>query len=155
MINCHENQRQNQTPRRRDVTGYFYASVRPAHDHQSAAKSIGERGGERDLQRGRIDDKPALIERRGSIRTILLIAKVVNDGVAAVRRHLEHDTTTVASIAVAWCLSHPGVTAAIVGARRPSQVDGWIGAPDIELTTTDLTDIADAIHRTGAGHGGR
>jgi aryl-alcohol dehydrogenase-like predicted oxidoreductase len=45
------------------------------------------------------------------------------------------------------------VTAAIVGARDRRQVDGWIGAPTVELTAVDLTDIADAIRRTGAGHG--
>jgi aryl-alcohol dehydrogenase-like predicted oxidoreductase len=61
--------------------------------------------------------------------------------------------TNVASVAVAWCLAYPGVTAAIVGGRNPHQVDGWIGAPDVELTAADLTDIADAVRRTGAGHG--
>ena len=73
--------------------------------------------------------------------------------VDALRPVADRHNSTVASIAVAWCLAHPGVTAAIVGARGPGQVDGWIGAPDIELSTADLTDIADAIHRTGAGHG--
>ncbi len=38
--------------------------------------------------------------------------------------------TTVGAIAVAWTLATPGVTAAIVGARSPEQVDGWIGAGD-------------------------
>jgi hypothetical protein len=31
--------------------------------------------------------------------------------------------------------------------------DGWIGAPDLELTTADTTEIAGAVRRTGAGHG--
>jgi aryl-alcohol dehydrogenase-like predicted oxidoreductase len=75
--------------------------------------------------------------------------------VDALRPVADRHNSTVASVAIAWCLAQPGVTAAIVGARGPGQVDGWIGAPDIELDTTDLTDIADAIHRTGAGHGGR
>jgi aryl-alcohol dehydrogenase-like predicted oxidoreductase len=65
----------------------------------------------------------------------------------------DRHATNVATVAVAWCLAQPGVTAAIVGARDPRQVDGWIGAPNVELTAADLTDIADAVRRTGAGHG--
>ena len=58
-----------------------------------------------------------------------------------------HDTT-VGAIAVAWTLATPGVTAAIVGARSPEQVDGWIAAGDLELTASDLDDLAAAIART-------
>ena len=29
----------------------------------------------------------------------------------------------------AWTLAWPGVTGAIVGARNPSQVDGWLDMP--------------------------
>jgi aryl-alcohol dehydrogenase-like predicted oxidoreductase len=61
--------------------------------------------------------------------------------------------TTVASVAVAWTLAWPGVTAAIVGARSPEQVDGWMDAARLELTTGDLDEIAAAIERTGAGAG--
>jgi aryl-alcohol dehydrogenase-like predicted oxidoreductase len=75
--------------------------------------------------------------------------------VDALRPVADRHNSTVAAVAVAWCLAHPGVTAAIVGARDPGQVDGWLGAPDIDLTPDDLTDIADAVRRTGAGHGGR
>lgn len=42
---------------------------------------------------------------------------------------------------------------AIVGARDPGQVDGWIGGATPELTTAEVTVIADAVRRTGAGHG--
>jgi aryl-alcohol dehydrogenase-like predicted oxidoreductase len=48
---------------------------------------------------------------------------------------------TPASVAVAWTLRHPAVTAAIVGARRPGQVDGWIGAPDLTLSRSELDEI--------------
>jgi aryl-alcohol dehydrogenase-like predicted oxidoreductase len=61
--------------------------------------------------------------------------------------------TTVSSIAIAWTLMWPGVTGAIVGARSADQVDGWIGAATLTLTTTDLDEIALAIERTGAGSG--
>ena len=45
---------------------------------------------------------------------------------------------TVAEAAIAWSLNNPAVTGAIVGVRRPDQVDGVIGAAAIELTAEDL-----------------
>jgi aryl-alcohol dehydrogenase-like predicted oxidoreductase len=56
-------------------------------------------------------------------------------------------------VAVAWTLAWPGVTGAIVGARRPGQVDGWLPAADLALSGDDMAEIADAIVRTGAGNG--
>ena len=61
--------------------------------------------------------------------------------------------TTVSAVALAWTKAWPGVTAAIVGARSPEQVDGWIGAASLDLTSADLEEIAAAIERTGAGTG--
>jgi aryl-alcohol dehydrogenase-like predicted oxidoreductase len=61
--------------------------------------------------------------------------------------------TSVSSVAIAWVLSWPGVTGAIVGARAPGQVDGWIGAANLELSRADLDEIVRAIERTGAGSG--
>ena len=40
----------------------------------------------------------------------------------------ERHGTSAAAAAIAWTLAWPGVTGAIVGAREPSQVDGWIDA---------------------------
>ena len=71
----------------------------------------------------------------------------------ALRPIAEGHRTTVAAIAVAWTLAWPGVTGAIVGARRPDQVDGWLPAGSLALTTDDLEYIALAIDRTGAGTG--
>ena len=61
--------------------------------------------------------------------------------------------TSVASVAVAWTLAWPAVTAAIVGARSPAQVDGWLDAATLRLTPEDLQEIAAAIDATGAGSG--
>ncbi len=58
---------------------------------------------------------------------------------------------SVAALAVAWTLAIPGVTAAIVGARRPSQLDGWIGAADVTLSAEDLAEIEQGLVETGAG----
>jgi len=55
--------------------------------------------------------------------------------------------TTIACVATAWTLVWPGVTAAIVGSRSPEQVDGWIGAASLQLTPTDLEEIASALNR--------
>ena len=61
--------------------------------------------------------------------------------------------TSVAAVAVAWTLAWPGVTGAIVGARSPKQVDGWLAAASLRLDGADLGAIVAAIGRTGAGSG--
>lgn len=60
---------------------------------------------------------------------------------------------SVAAVAVAWATTWPGVTGAIVGARSPEQVDGWIAGASLGLGDDDLDEIASALERTGAGHG--
>jgi aryl-alcohol dehydrogenase-like predicted oxidoreductase len=59
----------------------------------------------------------------------------------------------VGAVAVAWALAWPGVTGAIVGARSPEQVDGWIDAAELQLSEGDLREIASAISQTAAGSG--
>ncbi|TPW31384.1 aldo/keto reductase [Pararhizobium mangrovi] len=71
----------------------------------------------------------------------------------AMRPIAERHGTTVPAVAVAWTLTWPGVTGAIVGARRPDQVDGWIDAGRLDLTGGDLRQIAAAIEASGAGSG--
>ncbi|TCT41121.1 aldo/keto reductase [Martelella mediterranea] len=58
-----------------------------------------------------------------------------------------------AAIAIAWVLAWPGLTGAIVGARNPDQIDGWIAAASLDLDDDDMNEIAEAIKRTGAGSG--
>jgi aryl-alcohol dehydrogenase-like predicted oxidoreductase len=60
---------------------------------------------------------------------------------------------SVSAVAIAWTLAWPGVSGAIVGARTPAQVDGWIQAASLELTDADLEEIGSAIERTNAGAG--
>ena len=71
----------------------------------------------------------------------------------ALRAIAQRHGASVSSVAIAWVLSWPGVTAAIVGARSPEQVDGWIGGANLELGRADLDEIGNAIERTGAGTG--
>jgi aryl-alcohol dehydrogenase-like predicted oxidoreductase len=63
--------------------------------------------------------------------------------------------TSLPKLAVAWTLACPGVTGAIVGARRPEQVDGWIGAAELQLDDEALTAIALALGKSDAGSGPR
>ena len=52
---------------------------------------------------------------------------------------------TVAQVAVAWVLAHPGVDVAIVGARRAEQIEGTAEAGEIFLDPEELEEIADII----------
>ena len=52
-----------------------------------------------------------------------------------------------AEVAIAWTLRHPAVTAAIVGGRRPDQVDGVIGAAEFRLSEDEIGEIETAIQR--------
>jgi len=51
-----------------------------------------------------------------------------------------------ATLAVAWTLRQGGVTAAIVGARRPSQVDDIVAAATIELFPRDMEELEVEAH---------
>jgi aryl-alcohol dehydrogenase-like predicted oxidoreductase len=48
---------------------------------------------------------------------------------------------SLAELAVAWVLRRPEVTAAIVGARRPRQVEGVFRAGDWVLSPEDIAEI--------------
>jgi aryl-alcohol dehydrogenase-like predicted oxidoreductase len=65
----------------------------------------------------------------------------------------ERHAATPAAVAVAWVLAWPGVTGAIVGARRPEQLRDWAAAGALRLDDTDLDELAGAIEATGAGTG--
>jgi aryl-alcohol dehydrogenase-like predicted oxidoreductase len=65
----------------------------------------------------------------------------------------ERHGVPVAAVAIAWVLATPGVTGAIVGARRPSQVDGWLPAGNLRLEEADLAELDRAVAETGAGRG--
>jgi aryl-alcohol dehydrogenase-like predicted oxidoreductase len=60
---------------------------------------------------------------------------------------------SLAAFAVAWVAAWPGVTGAIVGARSPEQVDGWIAGASATLEPDILGRAAAAIEATGAGAG--
>jgi aryl-alcohol dehydrogenase-like predicted oxidoreductase len=71
----------------------------------------------------------------------------------ALRPIAERHGTSVSAVAIGWVLAWPGVTGAIVGARSPEQVNGWIGGSGIRLTEDDLAEIAIAATAAHAGSG--
>ncbi len=52
---------------------------------------------------------------------------------------------TPGAVAIAWTLRNPAVIGAIVGVRRAQQVDGVIGATEIELSRNDLLEIGQVM----------
>ncbi len=50
-------------------------------------------------------------------------------------------------VAIAWTLRHSAVTGAIVGARRPAQIEALAGALDFRLTDADFRMIDEALAR--------
>ena len=55
-----------------------------------------------------------------------------------------------AEVAVAWVLSNPAVTGAIVGARRPGQMLGVSGAADFRLDAGERAEIESLFARHAA-----
>ena len=74
----------------------------------------------------------------------------LRDSLRSIARRRE---TSVSAVAVAWTLAWQGVTGAIVGARSPSQVYGWIRAGSLVLEGQELDEIAAAVRDTSAGSG--
>jgi aryl-alcohol dehydrogenase-like predicted oxidoreductase len=52
-----------------------------------------------------------------------------------------HHGCTPAEVAVAWVLHNPAVTGAIVGARKPGQILGVLGAAGLRLSATEVGEI--------------
>lgn len=77
-----------------------------------------------------------------------------NLGVAETMRGIaDRHRVPVPAVAAAWTLSWSGVSGAIVGARRPDQINGWLSAATLTLSGTDLDDVARAIETHSAGTG--
>ncbi len=61
--------------------------------------------------------------------------------VEELKRFASDRNVTVPQLAIAWTLANPAVDVAIVGARRPDQIEGSAPASDIELSRDDLEEI--------------
>lgn len=61
--------------------------------------------------------------------------------VARLRPIAKRNNRSLAQLAIAWVLRHQVITAAIVGARRPEQIEGTVAAADWELSTDDVGEL--------------
>jgi aryl-alcohol dehydrogenase-like predicted oxidoreductase len=61
--------------------------------------------------------------------------------VERLRRVAQRYSTAPGAVAVAWALHNPAVDGAIVGFRRPAQVDPLVGAADLQLDASDIATI--------------
>jgi aryl-alcohol dehydrogenase-like predicted oxidoreductase len=61
--------------------------------------------------------------------------------VERLRTVADRHTTTPGAVAIAWTLRGPAVDGAIVGFRRPSQVDPLVGAANLRLDVNDIATI--------------
>jgi aryl-alcohol dehydrogenase-like predicted oxidoreductase len=59
----------------------------------------------------------------------------------------ERKGVTIAQLAIAWVLHHDEVTAAIVGSRKPEQLDSTLPASDIMLDADDMARIQHLIEQ--------
>lgn len=62
------------------------------------------------------------------------------------RRIGERHNASTGAVAIAWTLRNPAVTAAIVGARRPNQIEETVTAANLQLTGDDLAEIDAFLH---------
>jgi aryl-alcohol dehydrogenase-like predicted oxidoreductase len=60
------------------------------------------------------------------------------EAVGRLRRHFDARGVPLATAAVAWVVSRPGVTSAIIGASRPEQLDATLAGAELRLTDEDL-----------------
>ena len=97
------------------------------------------------MTRGRVEDMPSDDWRRNNeqfndpklSRNLDLVEKLREVG--------ERHDKSPAEVAIAWTLRHPAVSAAIVGGRRPDQVDGIVGAADFRLSDDEVGEIDSAL----------
>jgi aryl-alcohol dehydrogenase-like predicted oxidoreductase len=59
----------------------------------------------------------------------------------ALRRIADRLGRPCGELAIAWTLAHAAVTGAIVGFRRPSQVDGILAGTSLQLTPDELVEV--------------
>lgn len=65
--------------------------------------------------------------------------------VAALQSIADRNAISMAVLAIAWTLRRPEVTAAIVGARRPSQIEETVKAGEVELSSAEWQEVEDLL----------
>jgi aryl-alcohol dehydrogenase-like predicted oxidoreductase len=73
--------------------------------------------------------------------------RITLDILEELRRFAARRRTTLARVAIAWVLRRPEVTAVIVGARAPAQIEDTAGASEFTLSDGDVVEIDAALGR--------
>lgn len=60
---------------------------------------------------------------------------------------------STAQLTVRWALTHPAVTSAIIGVKRPDHITGIVKAAEGELSIPDWHALADWCGTSKADHG--
>ncbi len=90
------------------------------------------------MTRERVASLPANDFRRGSRffqEPMFSKAQAIVERLRAVG---EKHGRTPGEVAIAWTLRHPAITATIVGARKPAQIDQLIGAATFRLSPDEV-----------------
>jgi len=82
--------------------------------------------------------------RKGSYFREPYLSKAL-EFVERIRPFAQKKNVSVGNLAVAWVLSNPAITSAIVGARNSEQVKENILSADIELSRNELDEIQNIL----------
>lgn len=93
------------------------------------------------LTRERLDNLPDNDWRKTADPFVEPAVTANLDLVESLQPIAERNGKSVAELAIAWTLRHPTVTAAIVGARRPSQIEQTYAAANWSLSPEDIAEI--------------
>jgi 1-deoxyxylulose-5-phosphate synthase len=77
------------------------------------------------------------------------------DTVEALRKIAEREGVSLVTLSVAWTLANPAVTAPIVGASRPDQLDASLAAADYVMTTELKHELDELTHSYRMGDAAR
>jgi aryl-alcohol dehydrogenase-like predicted oxidoreductase len=75
----------------------------------------------------------------------------VHDALDALRTHAAERGVDMATVALAWVMKHPRVTAPIVGPRRPDQLEPALRALELDLTDDEWARIGAYFAPAGGG----
>jgi aryl-alcohol dehydrogenase-like predicted oxidoreductase len=102
------------------------------------------------ITRERIEKLPPDDHRRNDpqFKEPMLTANLqLAEGLRALAKRSGH---TVAHLAIAWVLRRPEVTSAIVGARRPAQIEETVGGADWALSADEIQAIEELLKQRRA-----
>ena len=81
-----------------------------------------------------------------------LARDVIFKGLGALGDRARERGIAMSTLALAWVLHHPRMSAAIIGPRRPSHLDEALAASSIDLTDEEAASLASLFHPGQSGH---